>query len=783
MPGDQDSRRASPPSIATPPKYGIGIACTSRSRTWRHRTGAQRELAGHDAEQVGDRRRRPGRRRGTHAPGWRPRHRPRLAASGSTRRARTVSSGRSDGWPVSEHLRTGHGSAPTQDLGRSPVQSTIVRRRRPAVGPASRITRDLGAEHLVAPRRRRWRPAAPVVLALLTASGPVRCEQLEGHLVVGHPHGDGAAGVAEVPLQRAAAGGSTSVERPGPELLDQRARPRRDADRQRVERGARPTPAPAAACRGRGPWRRAAGCTAPGSKASAADAVDGVGREHDQLAARGRRARPRRGPSSRSVVVGGVEAARSRRSSVPAAPVIVPVSVANAATCQVAVVADVGPAAGCRRRPPARTRPARRRARPRRRRRAQQPGRRRARRRASRRARRRRTTAPAPGRGRAPRARRTPTRRAGCTAGCATTTSTVPSRSANASAMSPSAQVDTRCRRGCAAAHSSAPARRARPRAPRAAGTSWATDSAIAPEPVHRSTTTGDSAGAARAASTAQPASSSVSGRGTNTPGPDRERRRSGSRPTPVRCCSGSRAARRATSASKARLRLLGVDAADERQRGRAACRARGASSSSASCSGTGDPGGREPAGGRLARPAGARGAHGHDARARRAARSRSASTQRRDHRRRGRRRGPGRGCRPCSRCGGRRSGSPGSCRCGSARSGRPCAPASGARRTPRRRPASWAAASSRARRMRIACSGSAAGSSRSGSWHTMPVGRCVIRTAESVVLTLCPPGPDGAEDVDAQVVVVDRRRRPCSASGHHQDAGGARCGRGPGSR
>ena len=24
-----------------------------------------------------------------------------------------------------------------------------------------------------------------------------------------------------------------------------------------------------------------------------------------------------------------------------------------------------------------------------------------------------------------------------------------------------------------------------------------------------------------------------------------------------------------------------------------------------------------------------------------------------------------------------------------------------------------------------------------------MPVGRCVIRTAESVVLTLCPPGPD----------------------------------------
>src|SRR5659263_754002 len=30
-------------------------------------------------------------------------------------------------------------------------------------------------------------------------------------------------------------------------------------------------------------------------------------------------------------------------------------------------------------------------------------------------------------------------------------------------------------------------------------------------------------------------------------------------------------------------------------------------------------------------------------------------------------------------------------------------------------------------------------------SWHwtTRPVGTCVIRTAESVVLTLCPPGPE----------------------------------------
>ena len=37
-----------------------------------------------------------------------------------------------------------------------------------------------------------------------------------------------------------------------------------------------------------------------------------------------------------------------------------------------------------------------------------------------------------------------------------------------------------------------------------------------------------------------------------------------------------------------------------------------------------------------------------------------------------------------------------------------------------------------------------------------MPVGLCVMRTAESVVLTDCPPGPGGAVDVDLQVVRVD---------------------------
>ncbi len=56
---------------------------------------------------------------------------------------------------------------------------------------------------------------------------------------------------------------------------------------------------------------------------------------------------------------------------------------------------------------------------------------------------------------------------------------------------------------------------------------------------------------------------------------------------------------------------------------------------------------------------------------------------------------------------------------------------------------ASAAAACSRARRMRSA-------DSLFCSWHfsfwqetTMPLGRWVIRTAESVVFTLCPPGPE----------------------------------------
>ena len=86
----------------------------------------------------------------------------------------------------------------------------------------------------------------------------MRDEQLEGHLVVGHPHRDGAPGVAEVPLQRRLLAADQG-QRAGPELA--RSGPgRRTGRRPRARRGWSPRrPAPAAACPGRGPWRRAAG--------------------------------------------------------------------------------------------------------------------------------------------------------------------------------------------------------------------------------------------------------------------------------------------------------------------------------------------------------------------------------------------------------------------------------------------------------------------------------------------------------------------------------------------
>ncbi len=54
----------------------------------------------------------------------------------------------------------------------------------------------------------------------------------------------------------------------------------------------------------------------------------------------------------------------------------------------------------------------------------------------------------------------------------------------------------------------------------------------------------------------------------------------------------------------------------------------------------------------------------------------------------------------------------------------------------------------------------------------TMPVGMCVRRTAESVVLTDWPPGPERAEHVDADVVGVELDFADLLDLGEHEHAG-----------
>ena len=86
----------------------------------------------------------------------------------------------------------------------------------------------------------------------------------------------------------------------------------------------------------------------------------------------------------------------------------------------------------------------------------------------------------------------------------------------------------------------------ARRRGPAPPGASRATDAAMAPDPVHRSTTTAATAVRAtsrRTSASAASTTTSVSGRGMNTPGPTASvsRRKCAS---PVRCCSGTRSAR-----------------------------------------------------------------------------------------------------------------------------------------------------------------------------------------------------------------------------------------------
>ena len=104
---------------------------------------------------------------------------------------------------------------------------------------------------------------------------------------------------------------------------------------------------------------------------------------------------------------------------------------------------------------------------------------------------------------------------------------------------------------------------------------------------------------------------------------------------------------------------------------------------------------------------------------------------------------------------------------------GRPPARPPGARAPPRRGAHAAPASPSR---------GSAAASARPASRPRCPVGRCVIRTAESVVFTDWPPGPGGAVDVDLEVVLVDLDV-DLLGLGHHGDGRRSRCGCGPATR
>ena len=325
------------------------------------------------------------------------------------------------------------------------------------------------------------------------------------------------------------------------------------ADGQPVERARRRRPAPAAACRARGPWRRAA------RRRRRRRRRRRPRRRRCRWAAR--RARPRwtasAACSSPRVALVGVVGSRSGGSR--RRP-----SVGSSRTPACGHERGRGrPGRGGRRRRP--SRPARRAGR---RRRAlhvgvldddqpagaQQPGAPPARRTAhARRAR----PSPAPqrqraGRGRAPRGRGS-TPSGGMYGGLHTTTSTVPSRSAKRLGRVARGAGRRRCPARLRARPRAGRRRRQldrvhlRRRAPRSRRAS-----AIAPDPVHRSTTTGvrpcaaTPAAALDAPSRRPPRSPAAARRPRDRP----RARRGGTRAVPVRCCSGTRAARRATSAS-----------------------------------------------------------------------------------------------------------------------------------------------------------------------------------------------------------------------------------------
>ena len=351
----------------------------------------------------------------------------------------------------------------------------------------------------------------------------------------------------------------------------------------------------------------------------------------------------------------------------------------------------------------------------------------------------------------------------------------VPARSSKASARSPrrrSTPVPARLRSAQPWARSSSSTA-----CTRAAGTSSATPWRSPPTRCTRSTTTGPS-GEPRPSRRRPPSRRAARSRvGARRPRGRRAARRGGSQAVPVRCWSGSRAARRATRASYSSTAAAATSSTsasrervDAEDVGEQLCGV---------VLGAGDPGLAQPGGGAVGEPtSGRRSALTRSSASSRAARS--ASTQESMTGCERRRRAPGRGCRPCSRCGGRRCGSPGSCRCGSARSGRPCGPGCGAPSLASASASSWAAASSRARRMRIACSLFCSWLFSFWQLTTMPVGQVGDPDRRVGGVDALTAGTAAAEDVDAQVVARRSRRRPARP----RASPGRRprwCGRGPG--
>ena len=203
--------------------------------------------------------------------------------------------------------------------------------RRSPSSAAVEVDRDRVPELVDRPRRRSSAAGSPLMLALLTAIGPVAPQDLPGQLVVRHPQRHRALGRRRDPSSGWAGACRMTVSGPGQCLRHQLAWPPRGRRRPAPGSATARRSAPAAACRGRGPWRPAAAAPRPALKASApipyTVSVGSTMHSPSSIAARAARSAAAR--ASR-VVAGAVEATvagttRARR--LASSPVrIVPVS-------------------------------------------------------------------------------------------------------------------------------------------------------------------------------------------------------------------------------------------------------------------------------------------------------------------------------------------------------------------------------------------------------------------------------------------------------------------------